>query len=149
MRADQADQEASKDGVHSNDVGEEGRREHHQQGKGHHRLRRSILDGAVPAQDPQEGGAHQIDQKKGVTHANQKDVEGGEPGAGIHQGNRQGKENPPDDVVGHASRERDGADARPQEFQFRQNTCKHGKRLYELRCVSPGPMVRRWEGKVQ
>ena len=89
MRTDQTHEESTKDWVDSDDTSEKGRGKYHEDGQSHHGLSGAIVKATTPPQKPQEGWADGVDKEQDVADARKEDVQSGNPGTGVDNGDAQ------------------------------------------------------------
>lgn len=127
MGADDADQEAAKDGVDADDAGEPGGGEDEQEGQADHGFGGAVLQASVAAQDPDEAGPDAKDQEQRPADDAEEGPEGGEAAAVVDEGDAQRQQDPADDVVADAGGEGGDADDVAEQLQLGQDAAEHGE----------------------
>jgi hypothetical protein len=126
MRHDDANEEASKDGVDADDRGDKGAGEDEGDDKDHDALGRSLFEGTVPVQEAQEERPDDVDEEEGPANGAEEDVEDRDAGAGIDESDGQGEKDPADDIVADARGENRDANVVLQEAKLGEDAGQDG-----------------------
>lgn len=127
VRTNQANQEASENWVDSNDTSEPRREERHEQDQRNHPLRWSVLNTAVPAEEPQKCRPHQEAEEENPSNRAQHDIQRSDSRAVVDQGNAKSEEDPANHIVSNSRRKDCDSDRCTKQIELGKNTAKHRK----------------------